>query len=246
MRPDPSMAQIRRTERLVTQLENALSSHVEEVVRGPFVRDVMKGTFPREGLQFFVEQTYHLVMNDMGNLSIYVAKARNESEIDYFLFMTVAEKLMLDSLYLLIDAVGIDREKLKTTSPNINVSLRTNYFTRLALYNLPGEIALGILLNFPVWAGGARRISAGMKKHFGMGKIVAGTDKLDTDVLDRFSKATKGSRDMAIKIIAADLTDEESQIQMRRVGRLAVEYEAMVWGNYHTEGMRRAKESHHQ
>ena len=245
MRPDASEAQIRRTERLVTQLENELRGHVEEVVRGPFVRDVLKGTFPMEGLQFFVEQTYHLVMNDMGNLSIYVAKARNEREIDYFLFMTLAEKLMLDSLYLLIDAVGIDREKLKTTSPNIQISLRTNYFTRLALYNLPGEIALGILLNFPVWAGGARKISAGMKKHYGLGKMVEGEDKLDTDVLDRFSKATKGSRDLAIKIIAADLTDEESQKQMRRVGRLAVEYEAIVWANYHTEGMKRAKESHH-
>jgi hypothetical protein len=239
---DPSKEQVRRTESFVTQLEKELQGHVEEVVRGPFVRDVVKGTFPRGGLQFFVEQTYHLVMNDMGNLSTYVAKARNEREIDYFLFMTVAEKLMLDSLYLLIDAVGIDRDNLKKkTQPNISISLRTNYFTRLALYNLPGEIALGILLNFPVWAGGARRVSAGMKKNYGLGKIVEGTDKLDTDVLDRFSKATKGSRDMAIKVIAADLTDRESETRMRRVGRLAVEYEAMVWGNYYTEGMVRAQ-----
>ena len=79
-----------------------------------------------------------------------------------------------------------------------------------------------------------------MKKHYHLGNLAEGADKLDTDVLDRFSRATKGSRDMAIRIIAADLTDGESRKQLRRVGRLAVEYEAMVWGNYFTEGMKRA------
>ena len=239
----PPAKRLQRTEMLVSRLERELSRHVEAVTQGPFVRSIEEGTFPIEGLRFFVEQTYHLVMNDMGNLSIYVSKARNESEVDYFLFMTVAEKLMLDSLYLLVDAVGIDRAELRRkTSPDINIAHRTNYFTRLALYNLPGEIALAILLNFPVWAGGARKVSAGMKKHYGLGKRVktpAG-ELLDTDVLDRFSKATKGARDMAVKVISADLTDEESERRMSRIGRLAVEYEAMVWANYHTQGMKRA------
>jgi len=242
-RPIPPDERLERTERLVSELEKQLSRHVDEVTKGPFVRAVQKGTFPLEGLRFFVEQTYHLVMNDMGNLSIYVSRARNEREVDYFLFMTVAEKLMLDSLYLLVDAVGIDRHDLRSrTSPDINISHRTNFFSRLALYNLPGEIALAILLNFPVWAGGARRVSAGMKKNYGLGRTVKTRDGelLDTDVLDRFSKATKGARDMAIRVISADLTDADSELRMKRIGRLAVEYEAMVWANYYTEGMRRA------
>jgi len=233
---------LERTERLVSEIEAQLAGHVKAVTNGPFVRSLEKGTFPVEGLRFFVEQTYHLVMNDMGNLSIYVSKGRNEREVDYFLFMTVAEKLMLDSLYLLVDALGIDREELRrNTSPDINIAHRTNFFTRLALYNLPGEITLAILLNFPVWAGGARKVSAAMKKNYGLGKKVnsQGGELLDTDVLDRFSRATKGARDMAVKVISADLTDEESERRMRRVGRLAVEYEAMVWANYYTQGVKR-------
>lgn len=230
-----------RTEKFVTELEAELSGHVETVTRGPFVRGVQDGTFPIEGLRFFVEQTYHLVMNDMGNLSVYVSRARSEAEVNYFLFMTVAEKMMLDSLYLLVDAVGIDRAELRRSQPDINISHRTNFFTRLALYNLPGEVALAILLNFPVWAGGARRVSAGMKRNYGLGKKVktSARELLDTDVLDRFSKATKGARDMAIKVISSDLTDEASERRMRRVGRLAVEYEAMVWDSYFTEGVKR-------
>jgi len=229
-----------RTEAFVASLEEDLSPFVREVAEGPFVRGALDGTFPIEGLRFFVEQTYHLVMNDMGNLSLYVAKGRNEEEVDFFLFMTIAEKLMLDSHYKLVDAIGIPRDELRRSEPNIHTALRTNYFTRLALYHQPGEIALGILLNFPVWAGGARRLSAGMKRHYGLGKPVTGTDIIDTDVLDRFSQATQGFTDMAKRLIAADLVDDAAETRMRQIGRLAVEYEAKVWSAYYTEGMRRA------
>jgi len=232
--------QFTRAERLVESLKSELSPFVAEVEDGPFARAVADGSFPLMGLQFFVEQTYHLVMNDMGNLSLYVAKGRNESEVNFFLFMATAEKMMLDSLYLLIDAIGIQRAGLLASEPHIRTAFRTNYFTRLALFNLPGEIALTILLNFPVWAGGARRVSAGMKQHYGLGKPAKDTDVIDTDVLDRFSQATKGFADMATRIIAADLGDEQAERRMRQMARFAVEYEAMVWSSYYVEGMKRA------
>ncbi len=231
--------QTAQAETLVESLSRDLSHYAADVENGDFARSIAEGSFPLEGVKFFVEQTYHLVMNDMGNLSLYVAKGRNQEEVDFFLFMTIAEKLMLDSLYLLLDALGM-RASLSQTEPYIGTAFRTNYFTRLALFNLPGEIAMAILLNFPVWAAGARRVSAGLKKHYGLGKPVLGTDKSDTDVLDRFSQATKGFADMATRIIAADLTDAHSERRMRQLARFAVEYECMVWRNYYAEGMRRA------
>lgn len=232
-----------RAERLIESLQNELSPYVAEVEDGDFARGVAEGSFPIEGVKFFVEQTYHLAMNDMGNLSLYVAKSRNESEVSFFLFMTIAEKLMIDSLYLLMEAIGIQRTQLIASGPNIQTAFRTNYFTRLALLNLPGEIAAAILLNFPVWAAGARRVSAGLKKHYCLGKPVEGTDKIDTDVLDRFSQATKGFVDMAIRIVAADLTDEQAERRMRQMARFAVVYEAMVWRSYYAEGMKRAQQA---
>ena len=232
--------QTARAERLVESLKGELFHYAAEVENGDFARGVAEGSFPIEGVKFYVEQTYHLAMNDMGNLSLYVAKGRNESEVDFFLFMTIAEKLMIDSLYLLIDAIGIQRTQLLASQPNIRTAFRTNYFTRLALFNLPGEIAIAILLNFPVWAAGARRVSAGLKEHYRLGKPVKGTDKIDTDVLDRFSQATKGFADMAIRIIAADLRDEQAERRMRQMARFAVEYEALVWRSYYVEGVKRA------
>lgn len=236
------LKQSMRAEALVESLEHKLLHYAGEVENGAFACGVAQGSFPIEGIQFFVEQTYHLIMNDMGNLSLYVAKGRNQSEVEFFLFMTVAEKLMLDSLYLLVDAIDL-RARLRDSQPSIHTAFRTNYFTRLALFNSPGEIAMAILLNFPVWAAGARRVSAGLKEHYGLGRPVEGTDKLDTDVLDRFSQATRGFTDMAIQIIAADLVDEQAERRMKQTAQFAVEYELMVWRNYYIEGMRRANES---
>jgi hypothetical protein len=101
----------------------------------------------------------------------------------------------------------------------------------LAMYATPGEIALAIILNFPLWANGARRLSKGLKKNYGMGKKAPGQRKKDTDLLDRFSHATAGFRQLAVRLIAKDL-NPESETKMRRVGRLSVETEAIVWDRY--------------
>ena len=96
---------------------------------GPFARGVADGSFPVEGIKFFLEQTYQLVMNDMGNLSLYVAKGRDESEVDFFLFMAVAEKLMLDSLTCSSMRLASGVPSFTPPEPHIRTSFRTNYFT---------------------------------------------------------------------------------------------------------------------
>ena len=67
------------------KLEKQIQPNVKEVKNGKFVNEILDGTFPLEGIKFWIEQTYHLVMNDMGNLSLYVTKARNLKELEFFL-----------------------------------------------------------------------------------------------------------------------------------------------------------------
>jgi hypothetical protein len=176
----------------------------------------------------------------MGNLNLYVAKARDEEEMLFFHFMAAEEKNHLETLFLLTDGLGISRSALRNSEPDSGCLLRTNYFSRLAAYGTPGEIALGIILNFPVWAAGAKNEAIGLRKHYGMGKTVPGTDKRNTDILDRFAKATKGFRNSAMKIIARDLIDKRAERRMTLVGMWSVRFEAMVWENYFKEGLRHA------
>jgi thiaminase len=227
----PTQEQVEDAWKFVHSLEKDYGPRVEEVTKGKFVRGFLEGTYPLEGMQFWTLTHYHLINNDIKNLAKYVTKARDEEEVQFFLFMTIAETRMLEALYVLWEALGRKKAELPATEPYALAMARSNYFSVLALYATPGEIALAILLNFPLWANGARRVSKGLKKHYGLGKNVPGSRKRDTDLLDRFSHATQGFRNMAVRIIAKDLS-EESERSMRRVGRLSVETEANVWEQY--------------
>ena len=229
--------------RYVQSLEKRIKPFIDQVANGPFATSVMKGTFPIDGIRFVHTNHYHLIMNDMGNLNLYVAKARDEEEMLFFHFMAAEEKNHLQTLFLLTDALGIDRDDLRSSEPYSGCLLRTNYFSRLAQYGTPGEIALGILLNFPVWAAGAKNEAIGLRGHYGLGKKVPGTDKRDTDILNRFAAATKGFTESAMRIMARDMIDEEAEEKMTLVGMWSVEYEAMVWDNYYKEGLRRGLRS---
>ena len=222
---------------LVEELTNSLKPFAQEVEDGDYANSVLDGVFPIDGIKFVRFNHYHLLMNDSANLNYYVTKARSELEMEFFHYMAAEEMNHVNGLFLLTDAMGISRKELMSSYPNSMCLFRTNYFSRLALYGTPGEIALGILLNFPVWAAGARALSKGLKKNYGFGKSTTDPDKLDTDVLDRFSKATRGFQIQAIDILAADL-NEETEESMAHVGNLAVDYETLVWKNYYVQGIK--------
>ncbi|MFQ5427113.1 MAG: hypothetical protein ACE5EV_08535 [Gaiellales bacterium] len=221
----------------VERLEAEIGSYIHAVADGPFVQAVTDGSFPIDGIRFVHTNHYHLIINDMANLNYYVARARNEEEMLFFHFMAAEEKNHLLTLFLLTDALGIGRDELRASEPHAPCLLRTNYFSRLAQCGTPGDIALAILLNFPVWAAGAKNEAAGLRRHYGLGKAVPGTDKRDTDILDRFATATEGFRASALRIIARDLVGTGSRARLERAGRWAVEYEAMVWQTYYADGL---------
>lgn len=236
--PSLSATQLACAADLVGLLEREIEPFVTQVSDGQFVRAVLDGSFPLDGIRFVHTNHYHLIMNDMANLNAYVAKARDEEEMLFFHFMAAEEKNHLESLFLLDAALGLEAEAVRAAEPHPSCLVRTNYFSRLAQYGSPGEIALAILLNFPVWAGGAKREAQGLKQHYGLGKPIPDTDKYDTDILDRFEGATTGFREQAIRIVARDLADPANEARLRRAGSWAAEYEAMVWQAYYNEGLK--------
>ena len=224
----------------VEHLEEELKPFVARVEQGNFVTAVLEGSFPLDGIRFVHTNHYHLLLNDLANLNLYVAKARSEEEMLFFHAMAAEEKNHFIALYYLTDALGIERESLALSEPNAACLVRTNYFSRLAQYATPGEIALAILLNFPIWAAGAEQEAQGLRENYGLGSQVPGTDAIDTDILDRFAEATAGFKESALELVARDLPTPGSEERLLQAGRWAAEYESMVWQSYHDEGLRAA------
>src|SRR2546426_10331472 len=115
--PGVSTKQFARATRLVKQLEREIEPFVTQVAGGRFVQAVLDGSFPIEGIRFVHTNHYHLIMNDMANLNVYVAKARDEKEMLFFHFMAAEEKNHLESLFLLDAALGLDAEAVRDPGP---------------------------------------------------------------------------------------------------------------------------------
>ncbi|MBI4582236.1 MAG: hypothetical protein HY718_21250, partial [Planctomycetes bacterium] len=69
--PAVSATQLAAATGLVGRLEREIEPFVRQVADGPFVRAVLEGSFPLEGIRFVHTNHYHLIMNDMANLNVY-------------------------------------------------------------------------------------------------------------------------------------------------------------------------------
>lgn len=226
----------------VAGLEQDVEPLLQQVEGGPFVDAVLDGSFPLEGIRFVHTNHYHAALNDLSNLNLYVAKARSEGEMLFFHSRAAQQKSRVEALYRLADALGIERDELRASEPSAACLVRTNYFSRLAEYGAPGDVALALLLNSLVWAAGAQKEARGLRRHYGLGALVAGTDTRDTDVLEGLATVTEDFRMGALEVISRDLGSQEGEGKMRMAGWWAVEYEAMVWEAYHREGLENAGE----
>ncbi len=225
-------------ELFLERLEEEARPFVEQVERGPFVQGVLDGTLPLDAIRFTHANQYHVLLNDMANLNLFVARARDEDEILVFHAIAAEKENLLEPLYHLTDALDLERAELAASEPCSGCLVRTYYFSRLAQYGTPGEIAAAILLSARVWSAGATSEARGLREHYSLGNAVPGSDAVDTDVLDRSPADTPGFREGALKSIARDLAVAGGEKRISLAGRWAMEYEAMVWDACYEQGVR--------
>ncbi|MGI9659257.1 MAG: hypothetical protein ACR2OD_10145 [Gaiellaceae bacterium] len=215
---------------LVERLELELEPLRQRIEAGPFVRAVADGTFPLDGIRFVHTNHYHLLLNDLANANIAVARARTEEEMLSFHAIAAEEKNQLAALFELTDALEIDRDELATSAPSSSCLLRTNYLSRLVQYGSAGEIALATLLTSRARGAASKAESQGLAAHYGL-------DQPATDVLHRLEVAADASSERALKSIALDVASAGGDERLSEIAHWALEYEAMVWDAYYDEGL---------
>ena len=206
---------------LVEQLEAELAPLVKRVEDGRFVRDVLAGSFPLSGIHFVQTNRYHALTNDLANLNLFVARARDEDEMLFFHSMATEGQARRDAHHAVTDALGLERNELAGSEPSAVCLVRTNYFSRLAQYGTAGEIALATLVSSSISAAGASAEARGLREHYGLDEPVPAAADFRTGTIDS---------------IARDLGSGGHDERLSQTARWTAEYEAMVWDAFHDEG----------
>lgn len=194
----------------------------KKILNHPFPKSVERGKTPLEKLRFFAEQQFHIVSGDFRNLALYITLSKEQRERDFFLSLIEGERKALSNLFKLAKALGLGEKELTESEPHPGALSFTNYFTRLGVYGTPGDIASAIVIDFEVWGENCRRISTGLKKHYGL------KDE-DTLFLDGFYPIAPEFYRGIEEIVQGYIGKEESRKNMKTSAKLALYYELMFW-----------------
>ena len=154
--------------KFVDTLTRKFSSVVDKILHHPYLLSVEGKKLSRENLKVFVCEQYHIISNDKRNFALVASRTSNSLSATLFQECLSFESIALDNLSLLANELSIDTSQLKSYEPLAGCQAYTNYLTRVASYGSEEEILIAMLTDLPIWGKNCERISAALKKNYGL------------------------------------------------------------------------------
>ena len=202
----------------VRQLRRDTEPLLRGVTEHVFVRDASNGLLPRESLIRFAEQEHHYVRGIYDYFAMCVLQAPDLDLKEWFIEVASREVGYLGLYRNFIQALGINPDRLRASSPLPGALAATNYQFRLAGCATPGENMAAVLMIEESWAEVCRRMHQALQTHYDLpAEAVAGFDIPPLDV-----------RKEEAFIARFAITDEMCRL-MSTSAELALIYEAMFF-----------------
>lgn len=207
--------------KFVDTLTRKFSSVVDKVLHHPYLLSVEGKKLSRENLKVFVCEQYHIISNDKRNFALVASRTSNSLSATLFQECLSFESIALDNLSLLANELSIDTSQLKSYEPLAGCQAYTNYLTRLASYGSEEEILIAMLTDLPIWGKNCERISAALKKNYGLTEdSCLFLDRFATPLSEEFLKKSN-------EVIEASISSYRKE--METAARLILDYELMFW-----------------
>ena len=207
--------------KFVDTLTRKFSSVVDKVLHHPYLLSVEGKKLSRENLKVFVCEQYHIISNDKRNFALVASRTSNSLSATLFQECLSFESIALDNLSLLANELSIDTSQLKSYEPLAGCQAYTNYLTRVASYGSEEEILIAMLTDLPIWGKNCERISAALKKNYGLTEdSCLFLDRFATPLSEEFLKKSN-------EVIEASISSYRKE--METAARLILDYELMFW-----------------
>ena len=207
--------------KFVDTLTRKFSSVVDKILHHPYLLSVEGKKLSRENLKVFVCEQYHIISNDKRNFALVASRTSNSLSATLFQECLSFESIALDNLSLLANELSIDTSQLKSYEPLAGCQAYTNYLTRVASYGSEEEILIAMLTDLPIWGKNCERISAALKKNYGLTEdSCLFLDRFATPLSEEFLKKSN-------EVIEASISSYRKE--METAARLILDYELMFW-----------------
>ena len=187
-----------------------------------YVSEAEQGTLSLDKVKAFAANQYYIISRDAKSLALMVSRSTSSEEFKFFNTVFKGDEEALSLLIAMAEAMGLDAVDLEEYTPIPDAVVYTHYLTALAHFASPGEQAVALIVNLPVWGSNCKRLSKAFKVSYQIE---------ETAFLDLFVQPTEALEQHALSIIDHYLHQET---QLQRVARLIQAYELMFWnGIYH-------------
>ncbi|MCS7126309.1 MAG: TenA family transcriptional regulator [Aigarchaeota archaeon] len=109
----------------------------------------------REILRRFVENQLYIIPHDLKALSHILSRTSKMDEVDFFKLLVDGDYEALKALHLLSQELNIKFDYSRLSPKAISY---THYLSWLALNGSPGDVAIALTVNLPVWGENVKKL----------------------------------------------------------------------------------------
>lgn len=204
--------------RLLEEIRKELSGLNEEITGHAFIADAEAGRLPLDRLRLFAENQLYIVSHDARSLARMTAGARSIEEASYFSRLLEGDLSALRSLGELGEELGVRPGDLYSLRLIPEAVAYTHYLAWLSCYANPGEQALALIVNLPVWGAACARLGRALSTRYGVKRTV---------FLDSFASIPGWVEEEGLGIAEKYLPSSEGA--MRVAARMIQRYEKLFW-----------------
>ncbi len=204
---------------LIAEARAAMAPTDRAVRDHRFVVAVEEGRVDRTALQRFAGNQYQMWIGNSNDVSM--ARFADHPYRDVFLTPPEVEAGAARGFATLAAALGMPADELESFEPDAAAFGYAGFKAWLICYGSAAEMACSRALNLEAWGACCRRISAGLRQHYGCTAD-------DTAFLDFFVDLEELEK-QAARVIDDDLARGVDPRRVIRAARMIQDYEKMFW-----------------
>jgi len=202
--------------KILNEIREKLKKLNEEILEHPYVKDAEAGTLNRDKIVSFITNQAYIVYHDARSLAVMLSRVKHDDEIKFFRTILDGDLNAIKELETLCNELDVDCWSFRNVTPG--AASYTHYLAWLALYANPGESALALTVNLPVWGSNVKRLLNAFRSKYGLRNL---------GFLELFARDYSFLEKLAAPIIERYYMTSKERYYV--IARMIQAYEKMFW-----------------